>query len=308
MENKGIDISREYYRLFGAPMIHDKFPELECRLAIGVAGAGSECFGFDDELSRDHDFDPGFCIFVPDGIDRSTLFRLERAYASLPREFMGIKRPPVNPAGGGRRGVILQGDFLGARTGHRDGAISLREWMRLPEHYLAEAVNGEIFRDDEGTFSGRRRFLSEMPSDIRLKKLAGHLVMMSQTGEYNYPRAVSRNDMLTSQITLFEFTRHAMAASFNICGVYMPFYKWASHALRCEDAPFDVSLLEALLGSGNTHEKTELIIEISNRIISALISRGISPAKGSDLQTHAFACNSKIESADIRNLSILYAC
>ena len=66
---KGLELSRKFYETYGAPMLHEKFPELEDKLAIGLVGDGSECFGYDDDISRDHDFEPGFCIFVPDDID-----------------------------------------------------------------------------------------------------------------------------------------------------------------------------------------------------------------------------------------------
>ena len=69
---KGLELSRKFYETYGAPMLHEKFPELEDKLAIGLVGDGSECFGYDDDISRDHDFEPGFCIFVPDDIDSNT--------------------------------------------------------------------------------------------------------------------------------------------------------------------------------------------------------------------------------------------
>ena len=53
---KGLELSREYYEKFGKPMLTENFPELLDKIAVGLCGSGSECFGFDDELSRDHDF------------------------------------------------------------------------------------------------------------------------------------------------------------------------------------------------------------------------------------------------------------
>ena len=78
-------------------MLHEKFPELEDKLAIGLVGDGSECFGYDDDISRDHDFEPGFCIFVSDDIDSRTEFQLERAYAKLPKTFEGVDRLKISP-------------------------------------------------------------------------------------------------------------------------------------------------------------------------------------------------------------------
>ena len=59
---KGLELSKRFYETYGAPMLSEKFPELEDKLAIGLVGDGSECFGYDDDISRDHDFEPGFCI------------------------------------------------------------------------------------------------------------------------------------------------------------------------------------------------------------------------------------------------------
>ena len=67
-------------------MIREQFSEGEGRIAAGLTGSGSECYGYDDEVSADHDFEPGFCLFLPgeDVLDRRTAFLLERAYAKLP--------------------------------------------------------------------------------------------------------------------------------------------------------------------------------------------------------------------------------
>ena len=110
----GLELSRAYYEAYGAPMLHEQFPQFEEVIAVGLVGAGSECFGYDDEVSRDHDFEPGFCLFLPDEdvIDRRTAFQLERAYAKLPQEFEGISRARVSPVGGSRHGVCGWMSFL----------------------------------------------------------------------------------------------------------------------------------------------------------------------------------------------------
>lgn len=310
---RGLSLSRSFYEEYGAPMIRERFAEYEPLLACGLCGSGSECFGYDDELSRDHDFEPGFCIFVPDGaLDRSELFRLERAYASLPKEFMGFTRQQVSPAGGGRHGVIMLGDFLEARTGRRDGDISPREWMRLPEQYLAEVTNGELFRDGAGIFTAVREKLSHIPHDVMIKKLAGHLFLMFQSGQYNYGRAVARGDTASAQLAAYEFVRHAMGAEFALAGRYMPYYKWSFRAFSELPRGGDMSdALEFLISSDNDAKnasvKSEVIGDIARMVSDDLRERSLSDAPGTDLGKHAFSCNGKAADADIRNLSILYA-
>ena len=57
---KGLDEARRFYAERGQAMIRERFPDYEGRIAVGLAGRGSQCFGFDDALSRDHDFEQGF--------------------------------------------------------------------------------------------------------------------------------------------------------------------------------------------------------------------------------------------------------
>ena len=52
---KGLELSRSYFEEFGRPMLESQFPDLIPFLAAGLFGSGSECFGFDDLLSQDHD-------------------------------------------------------------------------------------------------------------------------------------------------------------------------------------------------------------------------------------------------------------
>ena len=111
---KGLELSRAYFEQFGRPMLEEQFPNLLPYLAVGLFGSGSECFGWDDELSRDHDFEPGFCIFLPEEelVDRRREFLLERAYAKLPKEFEGVKRSLLQPVGGARHGVRRTAEFF----------------------------------------------------------------------------------------------------------------------------------------------------------------------------------------------------
>ena len=59
-----IDNSRRFYEKYVAPMIHSEFGLYEDRIAVGLAGEGSDCFGYDDFMSRDHDFGTGVCLWL----------------------------------------------------------------------------------------------------------------------------------------------------------------------------------------------------------------------------------------------------
>ena len=213
---KGLELSKLYYQTYGAPMIHEKFPQLEPLLAVGLVGSGSECYGFDDEISQDHDFEPGFCLFLPDEtvIDSRTAFALERAYDKLPKEFMGVTRLKQSPVGGNRHGVIRISDFYREKIGYPHGFDDLYDWFSTPEFSIAEAVNGEVFRDDYGTFSRIRHSLLNIPEDVRRKKLASALLIMAQAGQYNYPRCLAHKETGAAQLAIAEFVNQAIRTAF----------------------------------------------------------------------------------------------
>ncbi len=309
---KGLELAKAYFEEYGKPMLKSDFPTLWPNLAVGLAGSGSECFGYDDELSRDHDFEPGFCIFLPDEecVDAQAEFRLQRAYTHLPQEFMGFKRTPLSPVGGNRLGVMRICDFYIKKCGSGDGNLSTEQWLMVPEYALAEAVNGEVFYDGAGIFSGIREKLSYYPFDIRLKKLAGYLLVMGQAGQYNYPRLMKRGETGAAQLAVHTFTDAAMHVIFLLNEKYMPYYKWSFRALK-ELPKFGklAESLEYLISSENNEKtksvKTEMIEDIGTLTADCLRSLQLSDAPGADLETHAYSVNDHVKDPMTRNMHIL---
>ena len=80
---KGIEQARKFYTEVGINMIADEFKDYQNRIAVGLVGHGSECFGFDDEVSRDHDFEVGFCMWLTKEDEEKIGFKLMRAYDKL---------------------------------------------------------------------------------------------------------------------------------------------------------------------------------------------------------------------------------
>ena len=310
---KGLELSKAYYTQFGAPMLESEFPELLPHIAAGLCGSGSECFGYDDEVSEDHDFEPGFCIFLPgeDRVDRKEAFRLERAYAKLPKEFMGFKRAQISPVGGSRHGVIRISDFLTEKTGTPDGDLTDEMWLRIPEQSLCEATNGEIYDDFSGEFTAIRNRLSNMPEDVRKKRIAGQLITMAQSGQYNYSRCIKHGETAAAQLAVFEFVKATVHAAFLLNGKYAPYYKWAFRALSSLPLLSELhDTLEFLMTTENSESLSEtkyyIIEDIASAVISVLQDKGLTDAVCGDLEKHAYSVNDKISDPKIRTLNIFY--
>ena len=310
---KGLELSRAYYDQYGEAMLKEKFSGILPLIAVGLCGSGSECYGYDDEVSTDHDFEPGFCIFLPgeDVVDRQTAFRLERAYASLPKEFSGYKRSPVSPVGGSRHGVIRLDEYLTEKTGSPDGTLDTVAWLKTPQYALCEAVNGQIFFDGSGVISSVREKLRNMPDDVRRKRISGDLLIMAQSGQYNYNRCIKHGQTAAAQLAVFEFVTHALDCVFLLNREYMPYYKWSFRAL-C-DLPLLSELhdtFELLLTTENTDSLAEtkyyIIEDICSSVITALQDQELTEAICGDLEKHAYSVNDGIRDPFIRNLNILY--
>lgn len=309
---KGLELSRKYYEEFGKPMLEKEFPEIINSIAVGLVGSGSDCYGYDDDISHDHDFEPGFCLFLPDEsiIDEKTFFNLERAYSKLPKEFCGYKRSLVKPVGGSRNGVFRTKDFYNKKIGSPNGELTIEQWFSLPDYALAEATNGEVFEDNLGEFTEIRNRLMNMPQDIFLKKLAGNLLLMAQSGQYNYPRILNRGETASAQLSLFEFSNAAMKAYFLLNGKYMPYYKWQFRALRdLPNGKFIADSLEFLISTDNSTDnaniKNEIINTVAEEIISILKEKEITKATCNDLEKHAYSVNDFIKDGSLRNSHIL---
>ena len=61
-----LELSRAFFLETALPDLREKFPDVAEKAAAGLAGNGSECFGYDDELSRDHDWGVDFFLWVPE--------------------------------------------------------------------------------------------------------------------------------------------------------------------------------------------------------------------------------------------------
>ena len=309
---QGLELSRAFFEAHGQPMLEEQFPELLPKLAAGLFGSGSECFGYDDEVSRDHDFEPGFCIFLPgeDVVDRRSAFLLERAYAKLPREFGGFRRELLLPVGGARRGVLRTGEFFQTMVGSADGAMTSLQWLAIPEEALAEATNGEMYFDNLGEVSRIRASLSAFPEDIRLKRLAGQLLLMGQAGQYNYGRCLRHGETAAAQLATGEFVKSALSAVFLLNRRYQPYYKWSFRALRSLPklsglAPSLETLITRPNGPEDAPEKQRIIEEVASVVAGMLAEEGLSRVPGNELEAHAYAVNDRILDGELRNLHIL---
>lgn len=260
----GLKLARAFWTQMGKPMIAAKYPQYAGRIAAGLVGHGSECYGFDDTYSQDHDFGQRFCLWLTDEDYAAIGEQLEADYEALPRKFSVDAQgrvtfeaharsdasgafpsagagSPVTPRAQGanrRDGVFRIGDFFESITGYHTAPAQTapHEWLMLQESTLAAATNGEVFADPTGLFSKTRQGFKNMPDDVRLALISKRLGMIAQAGQYNLPRSLKRGDGAAAWLSIHEFVQATASLVFlvNVPMVvgYMPYYKWQFAALR----------------------------------------------------------------------------
>lgn len=304
---QGLEEARRLYKRYGVDMIDRLFPAYAGLIAVGLVGHGSECFGFDDELSRDHDFPEGFCLWLDDETDRAIGVQLTRAYRSLPFQ-KAVDRSALSEVS---RGVRRISDFYRRYTGSAGAPENELQWLSIPDHALAEATNGEVFRDDRGLFSSvRETLLHGMPEDVRLKKLAARVVTMAQAGQYNYPRCVRHGEYGAAMLAMAEFVSAACGAIFLLNRRHMPYYKWRLRAMaELETLGNMREALEFLLTADNDEQgrilKSAVVEDICVALVKELKKQHLTYGSWDYLEPHAFEIAGHIQSPALRAMHIM---
>ena len=233
-----IEKNRRFYNEHVAEMIHTKFGEYEGRIAVGIAGEGSDCFGYDDVISRDHDFGTGVCLWVTDeDMDRFG-YSLSIAYNELVDR---VERSYLTDRIRERRGVMTIHDFysniLRIDCDTDRCVLPEKDWYALDHSCLKTATNGQIFRDDLGKFTAFRELLLQYyPDRVWKTRIAEQLHLYASSMQVNYARCMTRNDTVAAELCRSQGLTAAMELFFLLKREYPPYYKWTYRALKELDA------------------------------------------------------------------------
>ncbi|MBI2857021.1 MAG: DUF4037 domain-containing protein [Chloroflexi bacterium] len=304
---QGLGIAERYYRAFGAPLIKQGFPEYRDRIAAGLVGDGSECYGYDDELSRDHDWGPGFCLWLNERDYLAIGARLEEALAGLPPVFEGFGPRPVSAWGQGRVGVFEIGRFYKKFIGLDRIPTSLREWRAIPENHLAAATNGKVFVDPLGEFTAfRDRLHGFYPEDVRLKKTAARCMSLGQLGQYNFARCAQRREVVAARYVEAQFCAQAISLVFLLNRRYTPFYKWMHRAVKELPILGETThrLLSEIANAYGYMKKTPLIEEACANLIAELRRQGLSDSPSDFFLDHGPVVQGKIQDRELRSANV----
>ena len=302
---KGIELARSFYEEYGLPMLQEQFEDKLDRIATGLAGHGSECFGFDDEISADHDMEPGFCIWLTDEDEEEFGFKLMRAYMKLPKEYKGFKLSEKSIYGTRGRGVHTIKDFYSYYLGGTKLPKDNKEWLSIPSFYLAEATNGVIFSDPLGEFTRiRETILNGVPDDVWNKRLASALFEMAQKGQYNYDRCLRHGQKGAAVFSFNDYCKALVSAVYLINRVHMPYYKWALRGM--DDLKVFGDLRKEIEDNLASPLTSKDFIEKSSALIIGYLRKDMGIKDTGDyLEGYSYSVNDLIKDHDLRNSPVI---
>ena len=314
MQTTGLALSRAFYEQCCAPLLEREIPDLVPHIAAGLVGEGSECFGFDDAISRDHDWGPAVCLWLPQDMLHAHGARLESALAGLPTVFAGFPTRMAPEQRMGRVGPLPLEGFYARFIRMPAAPTRWQEWRQIPEHFLAVCTNGEVFRDDAGQFSAiRAALLAFYPEDVSLKKIAARCMGMAQAGQYNLPRCLRRGDTVAAMLSAARFAEQALSLIFLLNRRYMPFYKWAQRGVRHlpllgEATALHLERLAALdwrEGRAVADDAAAVVEALCVEVAAALRAGGLSHAQGDWLLEHGPEVQGRIHTPELRQMPVM---
>lgn len=277
--------SRAFYEKYGKEMIHNLFSEYEDRIAVGLVGEGSDCFGYDDEISKDHDYGIGFCMWLTETDYKAIGKSLQREYEKLLENYQKSHSVRLS----NRRGVFAVNDFYNGLLGtnYNFEECDSVSFMGLEEHALATVTNGEIYRDELGVFSKVRTFLKDYyPHEEWTYRIGVGLHNFSQFAQSNYSRMMARKDYVTASICVAKGMEAVMDLAYLLNRQYAPYYKWKKQGMesfsvlkeipsileKMTEYPLQKSAWEQVEYSSQTINKKDLNVSAFEEIAAHLLN------------------------------------
>lgn len=290
----GLELSKKYFNEVLYKKIKENF---DIPISAGLVGYGSECYGFDDLISRDHDFYPMPCIWIREKDYIENKEKIENFMNSLDRKYMGFEVINKSEWGENRRGFLNIEDYIYSFLGSTKGPQNDMEFRNIPQYLLSSFTNGEIFIDELGIITKMREKVKYYPEDIRLNMMSTRCMKIHREGVYNYIRCIRRNEYVASTQALGLFITNVIELYFLINKMYCPYYKWQHKMLKSIEPEVYELLKKLVLQETSYNSKINIIDEISNKIVEDL---GIENAR--DLCDCGIIIQSKIKNNEIRNL------
>lgn len=305
MNMQGLELCRRFFFEVGLPEIQKQLPELLPHLAAGLSG-GSQCHGNDDEQSRDHDWGPGFIVWLDDVAFHRFNQPLRAMLDTLPQEYLGYGWQKVTAAQKSCTIAEIKA-FMRAKIGVVRRPDDDATWLMIPEEQLFELSHTAIFYDAPAEITNRIQSFANYPEEIWKNRMVKALRELWQWKVRHIERAMKRKDVITAQLLWGKFCEHAMKAGFLLNHEYAPYDKWRYvQFLKLPEFGQEVGTWISA-GLNDANQMVDAAQKIQSLYTQKLYAMGFTPAEMPDsgyedmeLQAYAVAIYTTIQNSEIR--------
>jgi hypothetical protein len=273
----GGEFARGFHDDVVAPLLAQAMPGLG--YAAGRLGSGSDVLGFDDAMSRDHDWGCRLTVLV-DEADRDAVPQITGLLArELPGSYRGRPvRFPVtwdsSPAH--NVDVATVGGFATSRLGvDPAGELSALDWLVLTGQSVLEVIAGPVFTDRTAGLAPVRTALRWYPPDIERYVLAAGWQRLSQEMPM-VGRTAERGDELGSRLLSARLGSDLMWLAFALSRRWPPYPKWRGMAFQALDMAQDLAgPLAAAAAAPDWRDRESGLAEACEVLLNAQRARGL---------------------------------
>ena len=252
-------------------------PLLPYAYAAARLGSGSDVLGYDDAMSRDHDWGCRLTVLV-DESSSAVIPQIRRILAEhLPSEYAG--HPVRFPVTWDRTDthnveVATVHGFAASRLGTRPPLDAL-DWLTVSGQGVLEVVGGPVFHDETTELGPLRAALRWYPPDVDRYTIAS---LWSQIAQrlHMVGRTAERGQDLQSRLLCAQIAGKLSHLAFLVHRQWMPYAKWREARLRTlPDADRLCGLLTAAVTANPWQAREQAIAEAAEMLLDVQRARGL---------------------------------
>lgn len=207
---KGLELSESFFNENKALLLK-KIPSNAIEyITIGLFGFGSECYGVDDEISEDHDFDQSFIILVEDSVPLTDFLKIKQAYDCLPKLYKRFCL--LNQT---KHGVHYMKEYL--------NYLGVNDIKNISDESKALLLNGKLFYQGfASTFANLRYDIRKNSNYDFLIDLSFKALEINKYIPYNLKRSLDRGDLYTFKSLKNNLVNHLIEFYYIYHKMYLP--------------------------------------------------------------------------------------
>lgn len=234
--------------------------------------------GFDDAMSRDHDWGCRLTLLV-DEPDSATVPQVRQLLEEeLPESYRGFPvRFPVtwDPSASHKVDIATVSDFATSRLGVDPTAeLSALDWLILTGQSVLEVITGPVFTDQTDQLAQVRERLRWYPPDIERYVLAAGWQRLSEEMPM-VGRTAERGDESGSRLLSTRLSGDLMWLAFTLSRRWPPYPKWRGTAFRALPVATDLAgPLTAAAAAPDWRDRESALADACHILLNAQRVRG----------------------------------